>query len=148
MLSNTFFKDILPVIEQNGFDIVELIDEKHSGHVLFKVFIDKEGGVTVDDCKKVTHIIHDELFKQDTSWIDYKLEVSSPGADRPLSTVKDFERNVLREIQVTFCGDKGNEEFEGKLISADEHRLVVENKKNSRTIPFEAVVKGRVVLPW
>ena len=148
MLCDTLFKDILPVIEQNGFDIVELIDEKHAGHVVFKMFIDKEGGITVGDCKKVARIINDELFKQDTLNLDYSLEVSSPGVDRPLSTVQDFTRNVSRKICVTFCGEKGNEEFEGKLISADEYTLIVEDKKNSRTIPFKAVVKGRVVLPW
>ncbi len=148
MLSDTIFKDILPVIEEQGIEVVELLQEQHSEQVLFKVFIDKDDGITVGDCSRVARLINDEFLKLDTADLHYRLEVSSPGLDRPLKTARDFKRNIARRVQVMLTQDSSTAIIEGKLVSVDEHILVIEKNNKSENIPFEKVVQGKVILPW
>ncbi len=142
MLSDTIFKDIVPIIEEQGIEVVEVLQEQHSEQVLFKVFIDKDDGITVDDCSRVARLINGEFLKRDTADMNYRLEVSSPGLDRPLKTARDFKRNIARRVQVMLTQDSSTAIIEGQLISVDEHILVIEKNNKSENIPFEKVVQG------
>jgi ribosome maturation factor RimP len=82
----------LPIVEKYKFELVDVEYLKEGSNWYLRVFIDKEGGITIDDCQLVSEEISDELDKADPIKQSYFLEVSSPGIDRPLKKEKDFEK--------------------------------------------------------
>lgn len=92
-----------PIIEEMGYELLEVDYVKENGGMSLIFTIDKEGGVTIDDCeivnRKIDPII-DELNPTDDK--PYTLVVSSPGLDRPIKTERDFKRNLEKEVEVKF----------------------------------------------
>lgn len=118
-----------------GVSLVELDMFRAGKRKTLRLFIDKPEGVTIDDCSNVSRSLSDAL-DLDPEVIEgaYTLEVSSPGLDRPLKSVADFERNVGRFIRVTRSSGKP---VTGKLLMADEQSLTLALKGNA----------GNVVVP-
>ena len=85
---------LLPVMEENHFELVDVEYAKEAGTWYLRAYIDKEGGFTVDDCEMVSRRLGDWLDKEDFIDESYILEVSSPGLGRPLTKEKDFKRSM------------------------------------------------------
>ena len=81
---------IEPVLEAEGLELVDVEYKKEGPNWILRIFIDKEGGVTVADCQKVSHLTGDLIDVEETIKIPFNLEVSSPGLDRSLKREKDF----------------------------------------------------------
>ena len=118
---------IVPVIEQMGYDVVEVEYIKKADGMNLTFFIDKDGGIDVDDCEKVSKTIDpllDELNPTDDQ--AYILNISSPGIDRPLKTDNDLKRHIGTEIAITlFAKQNGVKNFEGELISFDQNNVTI-----------------------
>ncbi len=78
----------------------------------------------------------------------YTLEVTSPGVDRPLTTVTQFGRNVGREVEVRHGSGDTDTQTTGTIVAVDAERLTLQVGKDERHIPFDEVFEGRIVLPW
>lgn len=139
---------ISEVIKSSGFEVVELRKEQRKKVDIIKIFIDTDSGITIDNCTKVSRLVNDAIFKYDLFERDYRLEVSSPGVDRPLITYKDFRRNISRRVRITLEGNDKHGVLEGKLIAADENELVIEGRQGKHTIPIKNVVEGKIILLW
>lgn len=148
MQDDSWKNTISEVIESNGFEIVELRKEQRNKFDIIKIFIDIDGGITLDNCTEVSRLVNDAIFKYDLFERDYRLEVSSPGVDRPLITYKDFRRNISRRVRIMLEGNDKPESLEGKIIAADESELVIEGRQGKQTIPIKNVVEGKIILPW
>jgi len=131
-----------------GFELVDW--EMQSRARLVRVFIDKPGdkGVTVEDCARVSnHLTH--LFTVEN--VDYdRLEVSSPGLDRPLKKPADFARFAGEEAQVSLRElTDGSRRLKGRIKEvrqgAEGDEVILETDKGTRTIPIEAIDKARLV---
>ena len=135
---------IRPYAEQLGLEILEVEYAKKSNGMNLTVFIDKPGGVFITDCEKLHHAIDAPLDQLDpTQGASYILNVSSPGADRPLKTTRDFERNLGKEIIVKlYAPVSGRKKFEGLLKAFDEKTLTIMTTEGAM-LSFE---KGRVAL--
>ena len=90
-----------PVLIAEGLELVDVQYKKEGKTWYLRVFIDKEGGITVEDCQKVSGPIGDLIEIENIVSSEHILEVSSPGLDRPLKTEKDFLRFKNRKIQLT-----------------------------------------------
>ena len=90
-----------------GMELVEVLFKMGKGRALLQVFIDKPGGVTLDDCQAVSRELGTLLDVEDVISGAYVLEVSSPGLDRPLKTARDFERNLGKAVTVKARGEQG-----------------------------------------
>ena len=113
-------KLIMPLIEANGFDLWDVEWVKEGGEWYLRAYIDKEGGITVDDCELVSRALSDLLDAEDYIAENYILEVSSPGLDRPLKKDKDFYRCIGRDVEVKLFKAVNNEkEFVGVLTDYD-----------------------------
>ncbi len=132
---------------------VELFDIELSGRykLLLRVTIDKEGGVTLDDCERFSRSLEAILDVEDPIPVPYNLEVSSPGLDRPLRELKDFEKNVgklARIITVEKIEDQNL--FIGRIsmVNSKSLRLLVNDREID--IPFEKILRARleVELKW
>ena len=85
---------VMPIIEANHFELVDVEYVKEGGTWYLRAYIDKPGGITVDDCEIVNRALSDLLDEKDFMEDSYILEVSSPGLGRPLKKERDFERSL------------------------------------------------------
>lgn len=118
---------LLPLLSQHEFELVDVEYVKEGGSWYLRAYIDKPGGITVDDCEVVSRILSDLLDEKDYIEESYILEVSSPGLGRPLKKDKDFARSIGEEIEIrTFRPIHHQKEFTGILKSYDKEKIVVE----------------------
>ena len=111
---------LLPVMEENGFELVDVEYVKEAGTWYLRAYIDKPGGFTVDDCEMVSRRLGDWLDQEDFIDESYILEVSSPGLGRPLKKEKDFKRSMGEQVEVRlYRALDGQKDFTGILSGYD-----------------------------
>ena len=116
-----------PIMEELEFELVDVEYVKEGGTWYLRAYIDKPGGITVDDCEVVSRALSDLLDKHDFIEDAYVLEVSSPGLGRPLKKEKDFARSIGEEVDVrTFRAISHQKEFTGILRDYDKEKIVLE----------------------
>lgn len=115
---------LTPIVKAQGCEIVEVVFSRSS----LTVYIDKIGGVTLEDCERVHTAIDEPLDELDpTEGKPYTLNVSSPGLDRPIKTDKDFNRNLNEVLEIKlFAPIEKKREFVGKLVTFDENTITLE----------------------
>lgn len=117
---------IMPIMEANNFELVDVEYVKEGSNWYLRFYIDKEGGISVDDCEVVSRALSDKLDEKDFIDEAYILEVSSPGLGRPLKKPKDFERSIGKEIEIkTYKAINRQKDFEGTLVRYDENQIVI-----------------------
>ena len=111
---------LTPIVESRGFELVDVEYVKEAGTWYLRGYIDKPGGITVNDCEDVSRAFSDILDEQDFIEDSYILEVSSPGLGRPLKKEKDFARSIGKDVEIRLYKaiDK-QKEFTGTLTSYD-----------------------------
>ena len=119
---------VKPIIESNGMELVEVEYKKLYGTHTLIIYIDKEGGVSLDDCEKIHRIIDEPLDVLDpTNGAPYNLNVSSPGLDRPLKTARDYDKNINKEVDISlYMPVDGEKKLTCKLIAYDDETVTVE----------------------
>lgn len=118
-----------PILEKHKFCFIDTEYKKEGSQWYLRIFIDKEGGITVDDCQIVSEELSEKLDKLDPISHSYIFEVSSPGIDRPLKREIDFKRNLNKLIEIKFYKPMFNKKLiEGKLINYDNERIEIEYK--------------------
>ena len=147
-------KKIEEAIEQKladfGFDLIGveyIVGKGGKSRNVLKVFIDKAGGVTIDDCAKASYLIDKdiaEVFNEDTA---YFLEVSSPGIDRKLKKMKDFQKAVGKLCKIVLH-EKVDDEivFKGTIIEAEDNMVTIEIDGERKKIPFSNIKKAKLDL--
>lgn len=119
----------LPIVEENGYELVGVDFINEEGEWYLRVSIDNEGGISLNDCEKVSRPLSDKLDKLDPIDISYFLEVSSPGINRPLKRDIDFERFKNNKIKITFIDNfKGMEAMECILKGLNDNKVIVNLK--------------------
>lgn len=128
---------LLPVMEEHHFELVDVEFVKEAGTWYLRAYIDKTGGITIDDCELISRYLSDRLDEEDYIEESYILEVSSPGLGRPLKKEKDFVRSRGEPVEVRlFRALDGQKEFEG--ILEDWNRDTVTLKmENEATLVIE-----------
>lgn len=118
---------VMPFITENNFELVDVEYVKEADNWYLRVYIDKEGGITVDDCEIISRALGDKLDADDFIEDSYILEVSSPGLGRPLKKDKDFERNLGKEVEVRlYRAVNRQKNFEGILKDYTAEEVTIE----------------------
>ena len=118
---------LLPIVEKNGFELWDVEYVKEGCNWYLRAYIDKPGGINVDDCEVVSRELSDILDEKDYIDEAYILEVSSPGLGRPLKKEKDFERSLGEEVEIrTYRMIDRQKEFTGILKSYDKETVTIE----------------------
>lgn len=116
-----------PIVEEHKFELVDVEYVREAGTWYLRAYIDKEGGITIDDCETVSRVLSDLLDEQDFIEEAYILEVSSPGLGRPLKKDKDFQRSIGEEVEIrTYRAMEKQKEFTGTLKGFDEETIRIE----------------------
>lgn len=117
---------ITPILERFHYELVDTEYVKEGGTYYLRAYIDKEGGITVNDCEAVAREMNDLLDAEDFIPNSYSFEVSSPGLGRPLKKERDYARNVGREVEIrTYRAIDRCKEFWGILQSYDEASVTI-----------------------
>ena len=118
---------ILPIVEGNGFELVDVEYVKEGSNWYLRAYIDKPGGIAVDDCEVVSRAFSEILDREDYIEDTYIFEVSSPGLGRPLKKEKDFKRSLGEEVEIrTYRAIDRQKEFTGILKSYDKDTVTIE----------------------
>ena len=129
---------LLPLMEENNFELVDVEYVKEAGTWYLRAYIDKEGGIAVDDCEVISRKLSDWLDKEDFIDDSYILEVSSPGLGRPLKKEKDFVRSMGKLVEIrTYRPIEKQKEFCGILNAYDDNSVTIEEDENGTLRTFE-----------
>ena len=132
-----------PIAEQMGYELVDISLDKEPAGKYLRFYIDKEEGVTLDDCEAFHKTIRDLA---DTVDYDF-MEVSSPGIDRPLKKDRDFERNLGCEIEVRlFKPIEGSRVITGILAGLEEGNIVIDTAEGRMLVPRKAAALVKPVV--
>jgi ribosome maturation factor RimP len=144
-----------PILEEHSFYLfdVEFVKENKSWYL--RVYIDKKGGITIDDCVLVSDELSEKLDAMDPDPIPqaYFLEVSSPGAERPLRNDEELQQAVGEYVHVSLYQNlNGQKTFEGTLQSVDDESLTLQNdqwgKQDTLEIPRQLIAKSRLAIQF
>jgi ribosome maturation factor RimP len=142
---------VSPFLNQEGFELVDVEYVTEGGNRFLRVYVDKEGGIDIDECGRVSEYLSEQLDKNDPIADAYILEVSSPGAERPLKKPEDFRRAVGKDVFITTSEPiDGKKEFEGPLVTYDGETLTVKAGKKGKgkdvTIGLDRVASARLTI--
>lgn len=124
---------LAPILEKKGLKLWDVVFEKEGKEYYLSAYIDKPGGVTVDDCEEVSREMNEILDREDYIKENYTFVVSSPGLDRPLKRERDFINSVGREVEIkTYKAIDGMKEFTGVLKAFDKDTVTVDEGSSQR----------------
>lgn len=139
---------LLPVLETEGAELVELQLKGKHGSQIVKVFVDTEQGITLQQCESISRQFADILDIEDIISGKYRLEVSSPGINRPLRSSKDFSRNMHRQVKVYYEHEAKRLNFVGEIVDVSEEAVTLKGKKEIKQIELSKINHGQIDLPW
>jgi ribosome maturation factor RimP len=140
---------IEPILQSQGFELVDLEYQRESRGWVLRIFMDREGGVTLDDCSGVSHEVGAVLEVKDVIPNAYVLEVSSPGLTRPLKKPEDFNRfrNQLVKIKL-FQPLDGRRNFKGTLLGLEVETVRLEADGQVFEIPLQSIAKANLEIDF
>lgn len=126
---------LMPLMEENNFELVDVEYIKEAGNWYLRAYIDKEGGITVDDCEIVSRRLGEWLDEKDFITDSYILEVSSPGLGRPLKKDKDFERSIGKDVDIRlYKALNKQKDFNGTLKSYDKETVTITQEDETELV--------------
>ncbi|WP_077621932.1 ribosome maturation factor RimP [Sediminibacillus massiliensis] len=144
---------VQPILAEMNLELVDVEFEKEGKNWFLRVFVDKEGGVDIEECGQVSEKLSEQLDEQDPVTVPYFLEVSSPGAERPLKKPQDFIDHLNSSIYVKLYEPiEGDKEHEGVLKAFENNVVTIEitikTRKKEIEIPYEKIAKARLAVTF
>lgn len=142
-----------PIIERVGYTLVDIEYVKEGPNRVLRYMIDRPEGVDIDDCATISEMISAALDEHDPIPHEYILEVTSPGAERPLKTKEDVKRAVGKYVNVRlYAKVDGLKEVEGHLVKFEDDIVTVEYKDRNRMktieIPYDKISRIRLAIQF
>lgn len=140
-----------PILRDLDLDLVDIDYVKEGQNWFLRVYIDSPNGVDLDTCTKVSEHLSQVLDDADPIKEPYFLEVSSPGAERPLKNINDFKNAIGKYINIhTYQKIDGDKEFEGHLVDVNQENVQIDLKNNNKTvdIPHDKIAKARLAIEF
>ncbi len=146
MLRDRLIELLEPVVNAIGYELILLEYSPRDGSGMLRLFIDAEAGITLEDCEKVSREVAATLDVEDVIQQAYRLEISSPGFDRPLVKPAHFERfkGEIAKIQM-LAPVSGRRRFQGVLLGATEDAVTIDAGDGPITLPFADIDKAKLV---
>ncbi|MEE9397183.1 MAG: ribosome maturation factor RimP [Methylococcales bacterium] len=137
---------IEPIVTGLGYEFVGIEYNPHHLNGLLRVYIDSKNGIVVDDCSKVSHQLSGVMDVEDPIPGNYRLEVSSPGLDRPLFTQESFGRFMNRQVNMTLLAPiQKQKKIKGKLCGLEGDVVLIQTEAQLLEIPFDSIAKARLI---
>ena len=140
---------IAEIVERKGFFPIEIIIRGIPSKRVMEVFIDGENDVSADDCANVSREINSELENLPEAGNDYRLDVSSPGVDKPIKFLKQYPKHIKRNFEVSYKSGEETKKILGKLISVEEENLTFLCKNVGEVkVKFNNIKKAKVTVSF
>ena len=137
----------LPLTEEK-IELVDIQFVSEHGKKILRIFIDKEGGISLNDCEHMSNKIGGLLDQTDIVKTSYCLEVSSPGVDKPLEQPFEYKRNIGRDLTVEYNENDEMKQVTGELNDLHNDIITILVGKKSLQIPISRVKRAQVKLKW
>lgn len=138
---------LTPYLDENGFQLVDVEYVKEGSNWFLRIYVDKDGGIDIDDCGRISEFASAKLDELDPISDAYFLEVSSPGAERPLKKAEDVAKAVGKHVFVTtYEPVDGAKEFEGRLDGFDGNVIEMTVGRRKHAIPYDKVASARLAI--
>ncbi|WNF24515.1 ribosome maturation factor RimP [Mesobacillus jeotgali] len=144
---------VTPILNENELELVDIEYVKEGKNWFLRVYIDKDSGIDIEECGIVSERLSEKLDAIDPIPHNYFLEVSSPGAERPLKKEKDYQKAIGKNVFIkTYEPIDGEKAFEGILTEYNGETVTVEMKIKTRkktvVIPFDKVASARLAVTF
>lgn len=140
---------LTPIVEGFGFELVDVEYVKEAGNWYLRGYIDKPGGITVNDCEQVSRMFSDKLDEDDFIEDSYIMEISSPGLDRPLKKEKDFIRSMGKMVEIrTYRPIEKQKEFCGVLTAYDSDSVTIDEEGQIRVFDKKEIALIRLAIEF
>lgn len=144
---------VTPILTENGLELVDIEYVKEGKNWFLRVYIDKDNGIDIEECGIVSERLSEKLDALDPIPHNYFLEVSSPGAERPLKKEKDYQRaigkNVFIKTYEPFDGEKAFEgiltDYNGETVTVD---VKIKTRKKTVVLPFDKIASARLAVTF
>ena len=138
-----------PIMEELEFELGDVEYVKEGSRWYLRAYIDKPGGISVDDCEKVSRRLSDILDEKDYIEDSYIMEISSPGLDRPLKKEKDFARSIGKLVEIrTYRPIEKQKEFCGELTAYDNNSVTIDEEGTPRTFDKKDIALVRLAIDF
>ena len=150
MVSDQIREVIKDCVANKSAHVIDLVVRGEKGAQVVEVFIDAEEGITTDRCSEISRELSNAIDAGRLIEGSYRLEISSPGIERPLKFPWQYRKHIGRQMEVKVRSGQGTEKRVGRFLSMDDTGVVLQvGKKNENVqIPFDALVEARVKAPW
>lgn len=144
----TVSKMALPILNAEGFELVDVEYTKEGSNWFLRIFIDSEQKpIDLDDCTRMSELLSKKLDEIDPIPEAYFLEVSSPGAERPLKKEADYQKAIGKNVHIsTYVPIEGQKEIQGVLTAINDEQLWIQSGKETIAIPRKKVAKARLAI--
>ena len=133
-IEDAVWKMAEPLVAENGLELIDVEYVKEGSTYYLRAYIDKEGGITINDCEAVAREMNELLDREDFIPDSYTFEVSSPGLGRPLKKEKDYVRNMGKKIEIrTYRAIDHCKEFTGILEGYDGDSVTISDEDGKKT---------------
>ncbi len=136
-----------PILDESQFELVEIKINGTGRSPIFQIYIDHDRGVTIADCSRLSQEIGMVLDREFPELANYRLEVSSPGVNRPLKTERDFRKNIGRIVHLVY-GEKDVIEITGTIESVEKDSVGLEIDGTIQSIPLTSIQSAKIQLKW
>lgn len=148
-----FVKNIHDRIEQvvndQGFFLIELVTRGDRSNRVIEVYVDSESNVSAEDCAEISRKIDKNLEEDNLIDSGYRLEVSTPGVNRPLKFLKQFPKNIGRKFDISYRDEDSVKKFLGTLKTVEDDKLLfIKNSREEITLEFNKIIKAKVLISF
>ncbi len=149
MNKKNIVKRIEEVVAEKKLLLVEINIRGNQNNPIVEIFIDDEKGVTTDDCAELSREIGSIIEEENLIETKHRLDVSSPGIDRPLKYIQQFPKNIDRKFEIKYTdSEEKKKKFEGKLLQVEGEKLVFESGKNNIELNFTDITSAKVLISF
>lgn len=134
--------------EKLGYFVIDINFRGDSRKRIIEVFVDAEKNVSADDLAEMSRELNEIIESENLIKESYRLEVSSPGVDRPLKFLKQYPKHLNRNFEVVYKAADSETKFTGKLISAERDELTFQSKDKSILIKFNQIITAKVLISF
>ena len=138
--------DIKSVVESMDLSLYDIVTVSEFGSTIYRVMINSKDGISLDKCGEVTRILNPLLDVTPPVSGDYRLEVSSPGIERKIKTLKHFNASIGEKVKVVLIS---NEVLQGPLVKVEGSKITVNDVHLAeQTVPFDEIIKASTYFEW
>ena len=136
------------IAEKLGFFVIEILMRGDNRKRIIEIYIDAENNINANDLAEMSREINSVLEEQNLIKESYRLDVSTPGVDRPLKYLKQFPKHINRNFEVNYKTDDGTKTITGKLLSVKREELTFLSDKKEVLIEFNNIITAKVIISF